>query len=106
HPAPVLDRIVVSLMGEQWSPQTAPASTAPKAGSSSSGPPSTVFMICPAIGSRIPKEPHEVPVEKAIAPASTNMTGISQDGGSEVCSTRLPRYSPVPSSAISDPSIQ
>lgn len=27
-PDPVLDRIVVSLMGEQWSPHTAPASTA------------------------------------------------------------------------------
>ena len=37
HPAPVADKIVVSEIGDVWSPNTAPASTADNAGNNKSG---------------------------------------------------------------------
>ncbi len=88
--APVDDKIVVSDIGEQWSPKTAPANTAPKAGSSRSG--SLIeFMMSPAIGIKIPNDPHDVPVENAIAPAIKNITGISHCGSMLAPSTKPPR---------------
>ena len=104
QPAPVELRIVVSEIGEAWSPATAPASTAPRTGSSSSGA-STALTIPPAIGSRSPKEPQLVPVAKAIARATRKTTGTSHSVGSEESSTSPPRYSPVPRESISEPSI-
>src|SRR5690625_1605507 len=104
-PAPVEDRIVVSEIGEAWSPRTAPASTAPKAGSNNSGW-STDVMIAPAIGSSSPNEPQEVPVAKAIREATRNITGTSQAGDMFAPSTNSPRYSPVPSAPMRSPSIQ
>ena len=95
----------MSEIGEQWSPKTAPARTAPKAGTSSSASPTEVMSV-PAIGSRMPKLPHEVPVEKAIAPAITNIAGTSQTAAIPDSSMRPARYSPVPSDSIRAPSIQ
>lgn len=70
HPAPVDERIVVSEIGEQWSPNTAPANTEAMTGSNIDT--SVVATICPAIGNKIPNEPHDVPVANAINPAKTN----------------------------------
>ena len=61
--------IVVSEMGEQWSPQTAPARHAEIPTKNSelvSG------KIADTIGIRIPKVPHEVPVANATRHATTN----------------------------------
>ena len=59
---PADDIIVVSEIGEQWSPQTAPARQAEtpiiKSGLVGSN-------IAVTIGIRIPNVPHDVPVEKA-----------------------------------------
>ena len=69
-PAPVELRIVVSEIGEQWSPNTAPASTAASVGSNSSG--STAIIKSAPIGSMRPNVPQLVPVENAIRPAIAN----------------------------------
>ena len=63
--APVEDRIVVSEIGEQWSPNTAPARTALSIGRISAI--SDAAAISPAIGSMIPNVPQLVPVAKDIA---------------------------------------
>src|SRR5690606_10677620 len=70
HMAPVEDMIVVSEIGEQWSPQTAPAKQAEIEIINNSGS----RPIATTIGSRMPKVPQEVPVEKDIptATAKTN----------------------------------
>ena len=60
--------IVVSEIGEQWSPHTAPARQAEIPTKNSelvSG------KIADTIGIRIPKVPHEVPVAKATRQATT-----------------------------------
>ena len=66
--APVDERIVVSEIGEQWSPNTAPANTAASAGNSNSM--SVTTAICAAIGNRSPNVPQEVPVANAVKPAT------------------------------------
>ena len=68
HMAPVEDMIVVSEIGEQWSPQTAPARQAETDTISSSGSSPTATTI----GRRMPKVPQDVPVEKDIPTATTN----------------------------------
>jgi len=65
--APVELIIVVSEIGEEWSPYIAPPRTAATNGTTNSGIPRPTAMGT-AIGSMIPKVPHEVPVENAINP--------------------------------------
>ena len=70
---------MVSDTGEQWSPHTAPAITAERQGSKSSG--AVLVAIAAAIGSIIPKVPQLVPVENAIAePKMNNNTGKNCTG--------------------------
>ena len=66
--------MVVSEMGEQWSPHTAPAITADIHGIISAG--STLTAMAAAIGSIMPNVPQLVPVANAITLASRKrMTG-------------------------------
>ena len=75
HWAPAEAIMVVSEMGEQWSPQTAPAIQAETA--TMVKVPSVAPNTLSTMGIRIPKVPHEVPVENAIKLATMNMmTGI------------------------------
>ena len=62
HCAPVDAMMVVSEIGEQWSPATAPANVAATVMVSISLP---VCIIGTTIGRRIPKVPQEVPVANA-----------------------------------------
>ena len=68
--------IVVSEIGEQWSPQTAPARQAEIP---------TVPRVLPTgntartIGIRIPNVPHDVPVAKARPQATRNMIAGRKD---------------------------
>ena len=66
------DSIVVSLIGEQWSPKIPPASEAATKGER--GRPS-VSAAGTAIGSIIPNVPQLVPVAKAIPPETRNTSG-------------------------------
>lgn len=66
-PAPVELIIVVSDIGDEWSPYIAPPNTAATNGTTNSGIPSPT-AIGTAIGSMIPKVPYEVPVENAMNP--------------------------------------
>jgi len=68
HCAPVDERIVVSEIGEQWSPITEPERIEESTSALSDG--STLSHTAIAIGMRMPNVPHEVPVEKAITAAS------------------------------------
>ena len=68
--APADDIIVVSEIGEQWSPQTAPARQADIPIIPSSLPTGKIEIT---IGIRIPKVPQEVPVAKAIRQATINI---------------------------------
>src|SRR5699024_2398716 len=105
QPAPVDDKMVVSEIGEESSPQTAPASTAPKAGTNKVPSGAAAVMISPAKGSKIPKEPHEVPVAKAMPPATRKRIGTNHTAETDKLVTRLAKYSPVPSWPMSEPSI-
>ena len=62
HWAPADARIVVSEIGEIWSPHTAPDSTAATLTTSME---LSLPKIATAMGIRIPKVPQEVPVAKA-----------------------------------------
>ena len=62
QPAPVDDRIVVSEIGEQWSPNTLPDRVAARDTTISSG--ATASATGTTMGIRIPKVPQAVPVEK------------------------------------------
>ena len=62
HCAPADDIIVVSEIGEQWSPQTAPARQADIPIIISSESPGKIAVT---IGIKIPNVPHDVPVENA-----------------------------------------
>ena len=62
--------MVVSEMGEQWSPQTAPARQADIDITPRGSP---TGKIASTIGMRIPKVPQEVPVAKAMPQATRNM---------------------------------
>ena len=62
--------MVVSEMGEQWSPQTAPARQADIPIVPSALP---TGKIARTIGIRIPKVPQEVPVAKEIPQATRNI---------------------------------
>ena len=62
--------MVVSEMGEQWSPHTAPAKQADMLMTPSGLP---TGKIAKTIGIKIPKVPHDVPVAKAIPQATKKM---------------------------------
>lgn len=69
QPEPAEDKIVVSEIGEQWSPKTEPEKIAPKIKGKYSS--SFIFIIIGTkIGKSIPKVPQAVPVEKARKPAT------------------------------------
>ena len=70
HSAPADDIIVVSDIGEQWSPQTEPARHADIPITPISLPTGNMPST---IGIRIPNVPHEVPVAKEIPIATRNM---------------------------------
>lgn len=70
HWAPALAMIVVSDIGEQWSPQTAPAIHAEIEIILSGFPGANIAM---QIGIRIPNVPHEVPVANARPTAITKI---------------------------------
>ena len=70
HLAPAEDMMVVSEMGEQWSPQTAPARHAEMPMNSRG---SLTENILQTMGIRIPKVPQEVPVANARNAATTKM---------------------------------
>ena len=72
HPLPALDKIVVSEIGEQWSPKTEPAKVADKHTTVKLG--STEIATGTAIGIKIPNVPHAVPVEKDNNPAIMKIT--------------------------------
>ena len=73
HWAPAEARMVVSEIGEAWSPQTAPERTAATQTTSMLGSfmPSTAI----AIGIRMPNVPHDVPVAKARPEATRKKIG-------------------------------
>ncbi len=68
--------IVVSDIGEQWSPNTAPVNTAPIVAYKMVpvSPPLSVKASGTAIGINIAVVPHDVPVENAIIQPSINTT--------------------------------
>ena len=66
------ERIVVSDIGEQWSPYTEPASVAPRVGIRYAPAPSALQIIV-TIGISIPKVPQEVPMEKLMRAAMTKI---------------------------------
>ena len=66
HSAPVDDRIVVSEIGEQWSPYTDPANVAPSAGIRYTSAPGAVQIIV-MIGISMPNVPQDVPIEKLMS---------------------------------------
>ena len=63
--------MVVSEMGEQWSPNTLPASVAERETTSRSG--QSVWAMGTTRGMRMPKVPQAVPVEKLRNPAMMKM---------------------------------
>ena len=69
--APVEDKIEVSEIGEQWSPNTEPAKVAPKAGINTAIP-SAPTQIMDTIGIKIPNVSHAVPIEKERNDATKN----------------------------------
>ena len=79
HCAPVEERIVVSEMGEQWSPITLPASVAASVTIAIAGFVADATAI--PIGTRIPIAPQLAPVVKAKTAAITNIAaGITATG--------------------------
>ena len=68
--------MVVSEMGEQWSPNTLPARVADRQISTRLG--STAWATGTTMGIRMPKVPQAVPVEKLRKPATTKMMAGSR----------------------------
>lgn len=79
HPEPALDKIVVSDIGEQLSPNTLPASVADKVTVSSCG--AIAYAAGAMIGIRIPKVPQAVPVEKLKKAAIIKISAGSRKAG-------------------------
>ena len=101
--APVEDRMVVSEMGEQWSPNTAPASTAPIMSKTYSTLNSSAKST--AIGIIIAKVPQDVPVENAISAARAKIRAGYMKGG-RVVPNVWAKYCPVCSSLTTPPIVQ
>ena len=81
HELPIEERIVVSEIGEQWSPKVAPASTAPIAPKMTASPPPWATGI--AIGKRIAMVPQLVPVTNETKPATTKTPAGIHCGGKD-----------------------
>lgn len=98
HSAPALAMMVVSLMGEIWSPHTAPAIHADMEMMRSGAAAGNTAM---QIGIRMPNVPQDVPVAKARKAATTKMMA-----GKNICSpaallaTTLDTYSAAPSESV------
>jgi len=88
------DIMVVSEIGEQWSPNTPPESRAPVT-SGIETPMAEVMGT--AMGNIIPQVPKDVPVEKAIKPVAMKMTAGRSCGCSNPL-VNLATHMPVPSS--------
>ena len=84
--------IVVSEIGEQWSPKTPPPRTAARYKGSA---PPTLLTNGTAIGIIIANVPHEVPVEKEIA-AETKKSSAGMNIGFSQRPTTPATYTPVP----------
>ena len=88
QPAPADDKIVVSEIGEQWSPNTDPEKIAARIIDKK-----CMWSVCIRIGTiigiKIPKVPHEVPVEKLKNEASINTSAGSKAPGSPVVSIKV-----------------
>ena len=69
----------MSEIGEQWSPITEPERIEESTSALSEG--STLLQTATAIGMRMPKVPHEVPVENAIRAASVRaaLDGVGEE---------------------------
>ena len=84
--APADAMMVVSEMGEQWSPQTAPARQAEMPMICRSG---AALKMGSTMGMRMPKVPQLVPVAKASRQATTKMiAGSSMKRPSDACFIR------------------
>ena len=94
HCAPADDRIVVSEIGDTWSPYTAPPSVAPMAtrnsGSCAGNTPITMGRISAMV-------PHDVPMAKPMNAATTKMTTGSRASPTPMLFRKLLTNSPVPS---------
>ena len=86
HLAAVEERIVVSDIGEQWSPNTEPANVAARLITVSSG--ATLWHIVMIIGINIPKVPQDVPIENDSNAATIKIIAGIKAGGIFEASTR------------------
>src|SRR5690554_5811849 len=86
--------MVVSEIGEQWSPKTAPAITAAKPDINMLG--SIAMVISAAKGSMMPKVPQLVPVDNAMMPDNTN-NRVGNKYRGMFCCTNEAKYFPVSS---------
>ena len=77
QPADIDATTVVSEIGEQWSPKTPPPMTAATASGTDAPAPTASGT---AIGMRIAKVPHELPVEKEITQPVTKTRGATVVG--------------------------
>ena len=93
QPAPVEESIVVSDIGEQWSPNTEPANVAERDIIVKSG--ATFVHTVAIIGINIPNVPHDVPIENDKNPATINIIGGINIAGILEFATKSPTYSPV-----------
>ena len=82
HPEAIEERIVVSDIGEQWSPNTPPPSTAATTSGAETGSPRVAKSATSGIASGImmAKVPQLVPVENAISPDTKNTSGAIHCG--------------------------
>lgn len=98
HSAPALAMMVVSEIGEIWSPHTAPAIQAEMEMMRSG---SSVGNTAMQIGMRMPNVPHEVPVAKARKAATTKMmAGSSCCKPAALLATKPDTYSAAPSESV------
>ena len=98
HPAPALAMMVVSEIGEIWSPHTAPAIQAEMEMMRSGAVSGKTAM---QIGIRIPKVPHDVPVANARKAATTKMmAGNSICSSSALVATTPDTYSAAPNESV------
>ena len=91
--APVEDNIVVSDIGEQWSPNTDPPSVAARVTIIIEGLVAIIgSQIIITIGIKIPKVPHAVPIENDKNEATINTIKGKNITGKWLCCTKLPIY--------------
>ena len=79
HPVAMDEMMVVSEMGETWSPKIPPEITAPIINGMFK---SNVPANPKAMGIMIENVPHEVPVEKAVTPATKKINKGNKNRGS------------------------